>query len=101
MLVCFFMSNLWWNLLPQYWLRCGRVSERIRRCVNNVELYLRVLPHCLHENVRSLLWNDLERDQLKKIKLQFSSDIRKGLGRVQWPQSGSKASGTKPSLKIY
>ena len=96
MLVCTFMSDFWWNLLPQYWLRYGRVSDWMRRCVNIVELYLKVLPHCLHENVRSLLSTDLEREQLKKIKLQFSSDIRKGIGRVQWPQSG-----TKPSLKIY
>ena len=49
------MSDFWWNLLPQYWHGYGLVSEWMRRCVDNVELLLNVLPHCLHEKVRSLL----------------------------------------------
>ena len=79
------MSDFWWNLLPQYWHGYGRVSEWMRRCVDSVELRLKVFPHCLHENVRSLLWTDLEGEQLKKIKLQVSADIRKVL-EAPWSQ---------------
>ena len=60
MYVCFFMSDFWWNLLPQYWQGYGLVSEWMRRCVDRVELLLKVLPHCLQENIRSLLWTALK-----------------------------------------
>lgn len=48
MYVCFFMSDFWWNRLPQYWHGYGRVSLWISRCVDNVLDRLNVLPHCLH-----------------------------------------------------
>lgn len=48
MYVCFFMSDFWWNRLPQYWHGYGRVSEWISRWVDSVDDRLNVLPHCLH-----------------------------------------------------
>lgn len=53
MYVCFFMSDFWWNLLPQYWHGYGLVSECMRRWVDNVLDLLKAFPHCLHcENNR-------------------------------------------------
>lgn len=48
MYVCFFMSDFWWNRLPQYWHGYGRVSLWISRCVDSVLDLLNVFPHCLH-----------------------------------------------------
>lgn len=48
MYVCFFMSDFWWNRLPQYWHGYGRVSLWISRWVDSVLERLNVLPHCLH-----------------------------------------------------
>jgi hypothetical protein len=64
MYVCFFISDFWWNLLPQYMQGNGRVSLCIRRWVAKVDDRLNVLPHCLQENTRSsvcttLCWSRL------------------------------------------
>jgi hypothetical protein len=48
MYVCFFMSDFWWNRLPQYWQGYGRVSLWMSKCVDKVLDLLNVLPHCLH-----------------------------------------------------
>ena len=48
MYVCFFMSDFWWNLFPQYWQGYGLVSECINRWVDKVELRLKHFPHCSH-----------------------------------------------------
>lgn len=69
------MSDFWWNRLPQYWHGYGLVSEWIRRCVDRVELLLKVLPHCLHEKIRSLLCTALEMNKallLLKAKSNFT-----------------------------
>ena len=54
MYVCFFMSDFWWNLFPQYWHGKGLVSEWMRRCVESVELRLKALPHCWHWGKKKL-----------------------------------------------
>lgn len=51
--MCFFMSDFWWNRLPQYWQGYGRVSLWISKCVDNVLDRLKDLPHCLHWNGRN------------------------------------------------
>lgn len=51
--VCFFMSDFWWNLFPQYWHGYGRVSEWIRRWVDKVEDLLKLLPHILQSKLLS------------------------------------------------
>lgn len=45
--VCFFMSDFWWNLFPQYWHGYGRVSEWMSRCVESVEERLKLFPQIL------------------------------------------------------
>ena len=59
MKVCFFKSDFWWNLLPQYWQGYGRVSECMSRWVERVEERLNTFPHTAQPNVRS--WNNGQR----------------------------------------
>lgn len=45
--VCFFISDFWWNRLPQYWQGYGLVSEWMRRCVDKVDDLLKLLSQIL------------------------------------------------------
>ena len=50
--VCFFISDFWWNLFPQYWHGYGLVSLWINICVLRVDDLLNALPHSGHRNAR-------------------------------------------------
>lgn len=71
------MSDFWWNLLPQYWHGYGRVSEWMSRCVDRVELLLKLLPHCLQSKVFSLLCTALE-----VFKIGFNTKAAERFGYV-------------------
>lgn len=75
MKVCFFMSDFWWNLLPQYWQGYGRVSEWMSRCVDSVDDRLKLLQQILQSKLLSWesgkMWESQVYESVTCCHLQF------------------------------